>query len=744
MKKITRKIFQFVLVFCILIGCYGCNNSNNTKLESESKQYENNIYLEEKINIPNIGIVYDINIVDKKEIILVIEDNEENIKIYSSEDCGKQWEEKELKGYMGNDKVYFYMSVSNNGDIAYIYCDKNNINWEELELKASILKSNGSLIDFEISATGEIIGFKYNPNGDIVQTGINDIIIYDGKSGKIKEKYESQEEEIINAAVLEKSLIVQTTEAFNKIELEKKKASIEVEELRNFLDEYSAIYENDSSLYIANSNGLVKYDTINEEIIKIINGNNTLLGKSNMYVGNLLAIDEDNLIVAYRGVGTEPPSIYKYTYSEELSNKELENLNVYSLYYDEFIEQSIIEYNRNNPQIKINYEIGVTGEDGKNESDAIKILNTEIVAGTGPDVIFLDDISYEEYIEKGILEDIKEIIKNKKDNLFKNIVNCYTQDEGIYVIPLRIKIPTIMADKDIIENNNNYDSILDFIANELNSEEENVMAIYTPADIINLMFYIFSDEWINNKEINETAIIEFLNSSKEIYDSIANKIESDIENYNNAMEDLSYNQQKQLSMDQFLFKRIDPIQLANPNYNLIEIGYVTSIEDFVNMYTVIDDNNQLDYINIQKKNSNLFLPQKIVSINSYGENKEIAKNFISELLEKEYQEFDNYSGLPINKEALDNIYIKNVGNDNLGAFIVEIGDFSKRYDRKWPTEGEYNKFFQIINNLNLRANTNKNILEIIVQVGEKYIMGEYTIEEGLEKIVDSMEIRLNE
>lgn len=743
MRKITRKILQFVLVFCILSGCYGCNNTNNNKLESESKQYENNIYLEEKINIPNIGIVYDINIVNKKEIILVTEDNEENIKIYSSEDYGKQWREKELKGYMGKDKLYIYIAISNNGDIAYIYCDKNNINWEELELKASILKSNGSLIDFEISTPEEIIGFKYNSNGDIVQTGINDIIIYDGKSGKIKEKYESQEE-IINSAVLEKSLIVQTTEAFNKVELEKKKISIEVEGLRNFFDEYSAIYEKDGIFYIANSNGLVKYDTINEEVSKIINSNNTLLGKSHMYVGNLLAINEENIIVAYRGVGTEPPSIYKYTYSEELSNKELENLNVYSLYYDEFIEQSIIEYNRNNPQIKINYEIGVTGEDGKNESDAIKILNTEIVAGAGPDVIFLDDINYEEYIEKGVLEDIKEIIENKKDNLFKNIVNCYTQDEGIYAIPIRIKVPTIMADKDIIKKNNNYDSILDFIANELNSKEENVMAIYTPGDIINLMFYIFSDEWINDKEINKTAIMEFLNSSKEIYNLIVNKIESDIENYNNAMEDLSYIQQKELAMEQFLCKTIDPMQLSNPNYNLIEIGYITSIEDFVNMYTFIDDNNQLDYINIQKKNSNLFLPQKIVSINSYGENKEIAKNFVSKLLEKEYQEFDNYSGLPINKEALDNLYIKNIGNDNLGAFIIERGDFSKRYDRKWPTEGEYNKFFQIINNLNLRANTNKEILEIMVQVGEKYIMGEYTIEEALEKIVDSMEIRLNE
>ena len=51
MRKITRKILQFVLVFCILSGCYGCNNTNNNKLESESKQYENNItFIIRKIN----------------------------------------------------------------------------------------------------------------------------------------------------------------------------------------------------------------------------------------------------------------------------------------------------------------------------------------------------------------------------------------------------------------------------------------------------------------------------------------------------------------------------------------------------------------------------------------------------------------------------------------------------------------------------------------------------------------------
>ena len=44
------------------------------------------------------------------------------------------------------------------------------------------------------------------------------------------------------------------------------------------------------------------------------------------------------------------------------------------------------------------------------ESDALKTLNTEIAAGNGPDVILLDGLPVESYIEKGLLEDISDVI----------------------------------------------------------------------------------------------------------------------------------------------------------------------------------------------------------------------------------------------------------------------------------------------------------------------------------------------
>lgn len=38
-------------------------------------------------------------------------------------------------------------------------------------------------------------------------------------------------------------------------------------------------------------------------------------------------------------------------------------------------------------------EIGLTGEDGMTEADALRTLNTEILAGSGPDILRLDGMS---------------------------------------------------------------------------------------------------------------------------------------------------------------------------------------------------------------------------------------------------------------------------------------------------------------------------------------------------------------
>ena len=63
------------------------------------------------------------------------------------------------------------------------------------------------------------------------------------------------------------------------------------------------------------------------------------------------------------------------------------------------------------PDIYLTLETGMSGNDGVTRTDALKTLNTEIMAGKGPDILILDGISSETYAEQGMLEDLSGILK---------------------------------------------------------------------------------------------------------------------------------------------------------------------------------------------------------------------------------------------------------------------------------------------------------------------------------------------
>lgn len=106
--------------------------------------------------------------------------------------------------------------------------------------------------------------------------------------------------------------------------------------------------------------------------------------------------------------------MYTYSYSDELANKELEEITIYSLYESESIRQYSAQYQNDNPNVVINYEVGITEDSGQTENDAIKALNTELMSDNAPDILFLDNLSSDDLINKGMLEDISDIVNSKK------------------------------------------------------------------------------------------------------------------------------------------------------------------------------------------------------------------------------------------------------------------------------------------------------------------------------------------
>ena len=58
-------------------------------------------------------------------------------------------------------------------------------------------------------------------------------------------------------------------------------------------------------------------------------------------------------------------------------------------------------YQTANPDMQITYEIGME-DDSITREDALKKLSTGLLNGSGPDVLILDKMPYNSYIDKGV------------------------------------------------------------------------------------------------------------------------------------------------------------------------------------------------------------------------------------------------------------------------------------------------------------------------------------------------------
>ena len=123
--------------------------------------------------------------------------------------------------------------------------------------------------------------------------------------------------------------------------------------------------------------------------------------------------------------------ILKYTYSPDTPAEPDTELTVYSLLDNSYIRQVAAVFQKKYPDIYLNLEVGMTGEDGMTTTDALKTLNTEIMAGNGPDVMILDVFGGDQ-IEKGMLADISSILDKaeEEDGILDNIRESYREEDG--------------------------------------------------------------------------------------------------------------------------------------------------------------------------------------------------------------------------------------------------------------------------------------------------------------------------
>lgn len=351
---------------------------------------------------------------------------------------------------MNNDNNRVIISAGKNSDGKIVFekeiVNNSNETIEKVSNDASIEKTT-EFKQIEVDKNENYYFLKYN----------GDIIVKD-KSMKDIEKY--NEKKYINLVHLNEGGIGFLYEEMDlKVSLDIIKVEdFEIEKTIKFNLPISNVVSYNNKYYGINNNSVIEYELNSGEYITIINLFDYILPCEI----DKMKIDSNGVIYLETRKQEEATEsvIYFLTPTDKEHDEKSERITLsiigpsHTLSDNALLGKRIKSYINDNPEI--NLEI-ITGDDILQNSDYAKRLNTELMSGNGPDIIFGIDY-YENLGKEGYLEDLMPYYQNISEKYYENLVNVMKTGDKLYSLPYTIFLSCMWADIELL---NKYDITID-------------------------------------------------------------------------------------------------------------------------------------------------------------------------------------------------------------------------------------------------------------------------------------------
>ena len=719
MRNLKGIVNIFIISILVLINITGCSNK-------EDQSIQDTLILEEKIEISErINKIFKISKVNDESLLILGVNNNNDLVYFKVNNDFEVWEKKDvdfIKSQIKDTTKIISADLNSNGEIVIHYLDENN-NSEKILL--------ANINDYEVSNLGLENKAKevYINNKDLViQIEAEEKLLhYNLKKGNLIREY--KDIVIPKIQLSSNRLIIDDSDKdlIDIYDIETGEAIESVDKLNDYNNYIIFTDNNSDDIYFKSDEGMYKYEYDSNEVKLLFDIDNTQLNNTDIKLNKFLVLDDNN-ILAY-GVNNENiDQLYKYTFGESKLQINVENNKeefvVYSLYENETIRNYLLNFKYNYPQIDFKYTYGISENNEINENDAILALNTELLSGKGPDILFLDYLNTDSYIEKQILENLNDIVAKNEESLFNNIIVGYKNGEEIYCIPTAFSIPMIIGQG--VSDIKDLNSLILKCEENINNEEI-ILNISSAEEVIDTFYDIISTNILrDDKSLNFEAIKDSLNKLKKIYDLTASNL-SDYEE-----EIIQDNRQY---IDNFL-----ALYLVHKNAN-INICNINTYKDIL-FFSGIREQYNCEYSLWNSNNENYFKAKDIISVNSNSKNKSIAKEFVNSILNGSFYNTE-LSNLSVNKDAFKSILYEIKDYDS-GVVIMDENGEGDLLEAIKLTENDIENITNYASSLNKVINSNSIILDKVKNEFISYIEGDINIEEAIDKINDNLEIYLSE
>ncbi len=432
-------------------------------------------------------------------------------------------------------------------------------------------------------------------------------------------------------------------------------------------------------------------------------------------------------------------------------------ITVYSLRYAEFMEGMIGIFEGLHPNITVEYRYGIDDESGISAEDAVNALNTELLAGEGPDVILMDGLNVWKYTESGVLlelSDVYDAILQENPNCLENVIAAYRTDEGIYAIPSRFRFPALVGSKDEIASITDIKSLTEYIRNSEKPNEGNDLNIYDWEVLFDILYPAYSADMIDvDGNYHEEELETFLADFKELWDALQeHSTEEEMQQWLSDVEEDSrkaqavwqmyplYNQEysgQKIALCQFETVG-DITQFYSIKYNGVETG-------------VENENINYDYKIFGNGEKNVFIPSVTFAINANSDEKEAAGSFIREMFGNEIQkttfteEPDYKQGNAVNLDGLAGFQEDMTrGGATPGAAAEDYGGQRIAWYIYFRQEGTMEEYMDVLRQLNAPANDDIRIRHMIKEGISAYMEDGESLDSTMDHVGQYIELYISE
>lgn len=751
MKK--RSIILMILTICFLAILAGCRKEEK---ETGSVNNGKGRYLEESLVFPKE--ITDIDSIIRQENGSYLCFDKAN-GLFESVDKGKTWSQKKAawREAIVSEFDITGAAISSAGEFAVTYYPKSRGDEYNPPLYKYIAV-DGSTMDLgmELKDGNYISKFTFSEDRRLYCfDGVGKIYEVDKKTGSFTKLLQADNaidymsvagNNIVAVSRDRKSVIydlklnqkVGTDAALDRFLQDATKVETGYRSYANAVLILTGMEEN--SIYLACKGGLFYHILGGSVMEQVIDGSLSTFGNPTDFLLSMTAEEGGTFLGLYTKEDLSRELI-RYTYDKTVSAVPDTEIKIYSLEDNQTVRQAISQYQKNNTDVYFNYTLGMGGEDNITKEDALKTLNTEILAGNGPDILIMDDIILNTYAEKGVLLDLSSVLKEVEadSQLFNNIAQACEVNDKVYAIPAKFKVPVIAGESRYVDGITGLPELA-AILKEIRAQKTdgNILGIYTEKELLNLLVIGCSPSWLKEDgTLDQEYLKEFFTYAKQIYETekqgITPAMEKDYEE-NYFYPDASTNALHLLAGE--LVVACGYMKGINMDYSAL-----TSI------FAGMDSKGTIKSLNLQSQN--VFLPRTIAAVNSRTANPDKAKDFIKVLLSEELQTINLEDGFPVNKASFekqltdymatgeDTDYGETMGMNGWDGEIILL-------DLKKLSVQEADNLRLLVNNLSSPDIGDSVITDTITDLGLPALNGEKSIDEVVTEINNKLEVRLKE